>query len=146
MTDVLTLAGIQFDDFSTPSRMPAGGNQTLVLHKLPGGSRVIDTLGPDESDIAWSGQFFGNDALQSALVLDGVRVAGQVVPLTFAGQYRSVIVNRFTYQIRRYPVWVEYQISCTVYQNPSLGVLGATLSTIDNLVLSDLALALSVGP
>jgi hypothetical protein len=47
MASVLTLGGIVFDDFSTPSAMGAGGKQAMVIHKLPGGSRVIDTLGLD---------------------------------------------------------------------------------------------------
>ena len=34
-TDVLTLGGITFDDFSTPERMMGGGNQAMVVHKLP---------------------------------------------------------------------------------------------------------------
>ena len=93
MADVLTLGGIAFDGFSTPSGMGAGGKQAMVVHKLPGGARVIDVLGPDESNIDWSGEFFGNDSFANALALDGMRAAGQVVPLTFAGQYRSVIIE-----------------------------------------------------
>jgi hypothetical protein len=141
MTDTLVLGGIAFDGFSTPSRMGAGGKQAMVVHKLPGGARVIDTLGPDEDNISWDGEFFGNDAYANALALDGMRAAGQVVSLTFGGQFRSVIIDNFNYHIRRLPVWVEYQISCMVYQSPSLGALGGSIGNIDTLVLSDLALA-----
>ena len=144
MPDILTLAGISFDDFSTPAVMSGGGNQAMVVHKLPGGSRAIDTLGPDEADIFWSGQFFGDGAYATALALDGVRQAGQVVPLVWGGQYRSVIVSRFAYHVRRIPVWVEYDIVCTVYQNPMLGNLTASVSSIDTLVSTDLASAMSV--
>jgi hypothetical protein len=141
MADTLVLGGIAFDGFSTPSRMGAGGKQAMVIHKLPGGQRVIDTLGPDDENISWDGEFFGNDAFANALALDGMRAAGQVVSLTFAGQFRSVIIDTFSYHIRRLPVWVEYQISCMVYQNPSMGGLGGSLGSIDTLVLSDLATA-----
>lgn len=145
-TDVLTLGGIVFDDFSTPTAMPAGGNQAMVVHKLPGGSRVIDTLGPDDADIVWEGRFFGDDAYATALQLDAMRAAGQVVALSWAGQYRSVIISTFLYEIRRLPVWVEYRISCTVYQNHSQGNLSASPSTsIDSLVSSDLSTASDVG-
>lgn len=144
MPDTLTLGGIAFDGFSTPSRMGAGGKQAMVVHKLPGGARVIDTLGPDEDNIHWSGEFFGNDAYATALALDGMRAAGQVVPLIFAGQFRSVIIDHFEYRIRRLPVWVDYQISCMVYQNPSLGGLGFLLGSIDTLILSDLSLAIGL--
>jgi hypothetical protein len=141
-TDVLSLAGIVFDDFSTPSDMMGGGNQAMVVHKLPGGSRVIDTLGPDDADITWSGFFFGNDAYATALALDGIRSAGQVVPLIWGGQYRSVIVSHFIYKVRRMPTWVMYDITCTVDTNPMQGGGGAgpTLS-VDDMVGSDLGTA-----
>src|SRR6266581_1691155 len=141
MPDTLTLRGISFDGFSTPDAMGAGGKQQMVVHKLPGGNRVIDTLGPDDDNIAWSGKFYGNDAYANALALDGMRAAGQVIELTFGGQFRSVIIDTFSYKIRRLPVWVEYQISCMVYQNPSLGGLGGSIISIDSLILGDLALA-----
>ncbi len=143
-SSVLSLAGIIFDSFSTPARMPAGGNQAMVVHKLPGGSRVIDTLGPDEADIYWAGELFGDGAYATALALDAIRQSGEVVPLIWAGQYRSVIVSSFNYALRREPVWVEYQVVCTVYQNPMAGLLGALVSSVESLVLTDLAAALAL--
>lgn len=142
--DILTLGGVQFVGYSPPDRMMAGGKQAMVVHKLPGGSRVIDTLGPDEDDITWNGHFFGNDAEANALALDAMRAAGQVVSLTYAGQFRSVIINHFRYYYRRRPVWIEYEITCTVSVNPSLGNVGAIASPIDNLISSDLAFAASL--
>lgn len=144
MPDTLVLGGISFDGFSTPSKMGAGGKQHMVVHKLPGGQRVIDTLGPDEDNIAWGGEFFGNDAFANALALDGMRAAGQVIPLMFGGQFRSVIIDHFEFKVRRLPVWVEYSISCMVYQNPSLGGLGGSIGTIDTLILGDLSLAIGL--
>ena len=144
MADTLTLGGFTFDQFSTPVHMMGGGKQAMVIHKLPGGARVIDTLGPDEANIVWDGFFFGNDSYANALTLDAMRAAGQVLPLTWGGQFRSVIIDTFIYKVRRLPVWVEYQISCTVYQNPSLGGLAGVLGSIDSLVLSDLSLALGL--
>lgn len=141
MADTLTLGGVSFDGFSTPPKMPFGGKQTMVVHKLPGGSRVIDTLGPDEANISWDGFFWGNNAYSTALTLDAMRAAGQVLPLTFGGQFRSVIIESFTPQIRRIPVWIDYSISCMVYQNPGLGTLGGVSISIDSLILSDLAKA-----
>lgn len=143
--DTLTLGGITFDDFSTPTSMMGGGKQALVVHKLPGGNRVIDTLGPDEADITWSGFFFGNDAYANALALDGMRAAGQVLPLMWGGQFRSVIIENFIYRVRRIPVWVEYEIVCMVYQNPSLGALGAVqIGGLDSLIISDIATAIGL--
>lgn len=143
MADTLTLGGIAFDGFSTPSEMMGGGRQTMVVHKLPGGSRVINTLGPDEANITWSSFFWGNNAYSTALTLDGMRASGLIQPLSWGGQFRSVIIESFIYKVRRLPVWVDYTISLMVYQNPSLGVLGAISSPIDTLILSDISTAIN---
>lgn len=142
MADVLTLGGFTFDGYSTPTSMGAGGKQAMIVHKLPGGARVIDTLGPDEDSISWSGFFWGDNSLSNMVSLDAMRAAGQVISLTFAGQFRSVIISDFSWRVRRLPVWGEYNISCIVYQNPSFGLIGATQSSVDVLILSDLAAAL----
>jgi hypothetical protein len=144
MADVLSLGGVVFQDYSPPQSMMLGGRQALVIHKLPGGSRVIDELGPDEADISWKGFFFGNDTPGIVLNLDAMRAGGGVVPLIFAGQYRSVILAQFIARWRRYPIWAEYEITCVVTQNPSLGVLGAVAQSIDNLVASDLGFAITL--
>ena len=44
--DVLLLGPIAFADFATPDCAPFGGRQQMAVHKLIGGQRVIDTLGP----------------------------------------------------------------------------------------------------
>lgn len=139
--DTLTLGGVKFDGFSTPSEMMGGGKQNMVVHKLPGGSRVIDTLGPDEANITWNGFFFGNNAYRTALTLDGMRAAGSVISLTWGGQHRSVIIENFIYKARRIPVWIDYSISLMVYQNASLGGLGGVSTSMISLILSDLAAA-----
>jgi hypothetical protein len=156
MSTQLILGGIVFQnyDYSPPSHMPFGGNQAMVVHKLPGGSRVIDTLGPDEADISWSGFFFANTALQQCQTLDALRAAGKVVTLTFAGMSRQVVIKNFLPKIRRFPNWVDYEISCTVSANPAFGATSAApdasaISVIsaatnsDLLIASDLARALA---
>ena len=67
--DVLLLGPIAFTDYSPPECMPFGGRQQMAVHKLIGGQRVIDTLGPDDEDIQWSGRFFGAGALSTCLAL-----------------------------------------------------------------------------
>jgi hypothetical protein len=121
--DQLILAGIIFQnyDYSVPSHMPFGGTQAMIVHKLPGGNRVIDTLGPDEDDISWNGFFFTPNALYLCQQLDALRGQGQQVALTYAGMTRLVVIKHFKANIRRYPHWIEYEISCTVSVSPHLG-------------------------
>lgn len=145
MTDVLTLGGIQFDHFSTPTEMMGGGRQAMVVHKLPGGNRVIDTLGPDEANIVWKGFFFSDDAYDKILTLDGMRASGAVYSLVWGGQFRSVIIEQFIYKaIFPFPLRFNYDISLIVYQNPSLGSLAAVTGTIGSIVLADLLTAIGL--
>lgn len=143
-TDVLNLGGFLFTGYSTPDVMMGGGRQAMVVHKLPGGTRVIDTLGPDEAEISWRGHFFENAAYAKCLQLDAMRAAGAVLTLSWGGTERSVLIADFVYRVRRLPVWVEYSITCTVVVNPSLGNVGAFVATADSMVTSDLANADSV--
>jgi hypothetical protein len=141
-TDVLMLGGIAFTGYGTPDVMMGGGRQAMVVHKLPGGRRVIDTLGPDEASVSWRGHFFSDNAYQIAQTLDAMRAGGQVLPLTWGGQYRSVIIDEFIYRVRRLTVWVDYAIVCTVVQNPMNGVasFGAG-GGVGGLITTDLARA-----
>src|SRR5690242_17085448 len=78
---VLVLGPVAFSDFEVPERIRFGGAQRLTVHKLPGGARVIDALGPDDTELGWSGIFAGPDATERALLLDQLRVRGAVLPL-----------------------------------------------------------------
>ena len=138
-TDLLILGGLIFDDWSTPERMPFGGKQAMAVHKLPGGARVIDTLGPDERDITWTGTFWGSGAYESALALNGLRQSGQVVPLSFAGQSYRVLVAEALVDIRRLPQYATYTVNCIVATNPMAGNLSSQASTVDTTVSADIA-------
>ena len=133
-TDVLILGGFIFTGFAVPERIPFGGDQAMVVHKLPGGRRVIDTLGPDDMDIEWHGRFWGSYALTQAMSLDAMRRAGTVLPLSYAGHNYTVVINHFVAEIERAPQDVLYQISCTVLTNdPSMvaPISGSALAALD---------------
>jgi hypothetical protein len=143
-TDILILGGFTFDEWSTAERMPFGGEQAMVVHHLPGGQRVIDTLGPNDHDIAWHGRLYGSGAMGMALTLDGMRRAGTQLPLIFAGLSYMVVINRFEAEIERLPVDVRYRISCTPVVSMGGGAgIGSALSG-SALAAADLAAALAI--
>jgi hypothetical protein len=143
IADLLILGPITFTNFSTPERMPFGGRQTIAKHQLIGGHRVLDTMGPDDADIHWEGQFFGSDAYQNCLALDALRAAGSPLPLSYAGQGYSVVIEHFHADIRRLPLWVDYQISCVIATNGAHG-FGVPAAGIDALISADLAGAIAL--
>ena len=142
-TDVLILGGVEFSDFSTPPNLAFGGRQALAIHKFPGGERVIDTLGPDEADITWSGTYFSEDAYSQCLLLDSMRKSGQEISLIFGEQFRLVVISSFTPKIIRFPQYIEYTITCVVSSDPTSGVGGYSLSA-EALIVSDIAGALGL--
>ena len=142
--DILVLGNFVFTDFSPPSKMPWGGAHALAIHKLPGGSRVIDKLGPDEADFTWDGIIWGADAFEQAQALDAMRISGATVPLTWGGQAWNVIVSHFAPEMCRFPMYVHYSITVVVASAPMLGGLGQIPAGIDQLLASDMQTAMSI--
>jgi hypothetical protein len=142
--DVLTLGPIVFSDFQVPERMPFGGEHRLAIHKLIGGQRVIDALGPDDRALTWSGIFWGDNALEQAQQVDALRSLGQPLGLSWGGDSFVVLIESFTPDVRRLPMCVPYSITCVVAQNGAQGNLGAISQGVDSLISGDLAMGLSI--
>lgn len=138
-TDSLILGPFEFTAFAPPEKMPGGGKHRHHVHKLPGGSRVIDMLGPDDADVTWSGVIYADDAYDQALTLDGMRCAGLPMPLMWGGQFLLVVIGEFTYKVRKMPQVVEYHITCVVAANPMHGGgLGGIVAGVGDLIGADL--------
>lgn len=127
LSAALALAGIVFGgdgdvtagDFTatgleTPEKMPFGGSQRVAVHRLLGGSRVIDLLGPDEADISWSGYFSGPMAQRRAQMVDAMRQQGSAIPLTWPGDGRIVVITDFRCSYERGGFLLPYSITCMV--------------------------------
>ncbi len=113
----LTLGPIQFTGLAKPSGMPIGGLQTIFTHKLPGGGRVLDAMGPDNADIGWFGYLDGAAANATARTLDKLRQAGQVVTLAWDVFSYQVLVAEFACDTRHIPM--PYRIVCVVLADNS---------------------------
>jgi hypothetical protein len=112
----LTLGPVTFKSFEIPSKINFGGRQRLSIHTLSGGNRVIDALGPEDSDIQFSGILSGSDAVQRALLLDAFRSAGLVITLTWDILYYSVVIREFSAMFEN-EFWIRYSVCCTVLSN-----------------------------
>lgn len=112
----LTLGDVTFENFEIPSQINFGGSQATAVHKLVGGERVIDAMGRDDDDISWSGLFQGSTANFRAAYIDGLRVKGKPLPLTWSQYNFLVIIKEFKPIYTRY-YWLEYSITCQVIQD-----------------------------
>ena len=138
-TVVLTLGSVVFADFEVPESIRAGGAQAMLTHKYAGGTRTVDTTGPDDDGIPWSGWFEGSNALSRCLTLDQMRRAGASVSLTWSQYSYTVVIKKFSWDFRRF-YHIGYSIELEVVQdllNPPQGtqssgaVLGTTASQND---------------
>lgn len=143
MTDVLLLGPVSFQGFELPGRIGFGGKQILAVHVLPGGARVIDAMGRDDADIAWSGAFSGSDAADRARLLDAMRVSGSVLPLAWDAFCYLVVIRAFEAAYEQ-SFWVPYRISCTVVADRAQSPASVAVSLATSL-LGDLASAAADG-
>ena len=93
-----------------PSRISLGGAQAVTIHRLPGGSRIIDAMGVDDGSISLSGYFTGPGAASRARLFDSIRKAGQVVPLSFGDYAFNVVVVHFEYDLQDRGALISYRI------------------------------------
>lgn len=144
MTDTPLLLGpVAFQGFELPERLSFGGAQRLAVHRLPGGMRVVDTLGRDDADLVWSGVFSGPDAGDRVRLLDAMRAAGEPVPLIWDAFCYTVIIARLDADYRS-PWWIPYRIACTVVQDEATGLV-AEIPSLAASALADLASAAACG-
>ena len=95
MANYLVLGPLLLQDFEVPERISWGGAQRLAVHRLPGGARVIDAMGRDDAQIAWTGIFSGADGGARARLVDLMRADGSVWPLTWDNFFYSVVIAEF---------------------------------------------------
>ncbi len=137
----LTLGPVAFAGFELPSSITIGGRQRLAIHRLPGGVRIIDALGPDPADIAFAGIFTGPDAADRARLLDALRVAGAALPLAWDAFLYTVVIERFEADYRS-PWWIPYRLTCSVLRDEAAAAVTA-VTELAPTITSDL---LAAGP
>jgi hypothetical protein len=134
----LVLGPVLFKDLEIPERLSFGGSQRLAVHRLIGGFRVIDAMGPDESERRWVGRLQGADASDRARLLDTLRTQGAQLPLSF-GAFAAIVVISDLELVFERTYQVLYSINVTVVSNDIATLL--TVASLDTLVAGDLALA-----
>ncbi len=121
----LTLGPVAFAGFELPSSITFGGRQRLAIHRLPGGLRIIDALGPDPADIAFSGIFTGPDAADRARLLDTLRDRRPALPLAWDAFLYTVVLEQFEADYRS-PWWIPYRLSCTVLRDEAAALVSTS--------------------
>jgi hypothetical protein len=136
----IRLGSIDLQDFEVPQSVRFGGRHRLNVHVLAGGRRIIERLGPDDTEIQFRGTFSGPAAESRAKAFDNVRLSGEIVWLTWDCFRRQVIVKSFIADYHN-PWWISYQISCVVAHQAGAG--SAESTSIAAILSADLSSAIS---
>lgn len=140
----VTLGDFTFVGMEVPERIPFGGDQSLTVHKLIGGQRVIDAMGADDMPLEWSGTFMGSTALDRARYLDTQRALGQPLLLTW-DQLRFLVVIQHFEGNYEFPFRIPYRITCVVAQNQNMPVNTIAPASIDDQMDGDMNTANGLG-
>jgi len=130
--------------FEVPASVNFGGAQLVEVHKLSGGQRQVDCMGPDDDAIAWNATILGPNAADRARAIDAIRQAGLTVPLSWADFDFNVVVTKFRANYQRAAL-IPYEIECVVLSDygstatPGSGGLGGILGGLGG-VLGDVAM------
>src|ERR1700722_8425959 len=116
----MRLGSIDLQDFEVPQSVRFGGRHRLNVHVLAGGRRIVERLGPDDTEIQFRGTFSGPAAESRARAFDNVRLSGEIVWLTWDSFRRQVIIKSFIADYHS-PWWISYQISCVVAHQVRIG-------------------------
>jgi hypothetical protein len=138
---LLTLGSVTFQAFEVPARISFGGAQSLRVHKLIGGARVIDSLGRDDAALVWSGVLSGASATARGRALDAMRAAGEAQTLTWDAYCYAVVIAKLTMDFCN-PWWIPYRMTCEVQADLGQG-LASAVDVIGTDILADLTAAAS---
>lgn len=137
----LMIGGVMLRSFEIPEAVRFGGQQQVVVHRLPGGGRVIDCMGHDTQDVTWSGMMIGPDAAERARLLESLCYSAAVTQLLFGDMGYQVVVAAFNADYRC-ANWIgRYRIRCVTVDQGSEPNL-----SIGSLLNQDLSLAGAFDP
>ena len=142
MSNYMLLGPGLLQDFEVPSHILWGGGQRLFVHQMPGGARVIDSLGRNDAPITWRGIFSGSDAILRARAIDLMRSGGGVWPLAWSSFVYSVVISEFIVDYTRND-WLPYVITCSVLRDEAEGLVEDALD-MASAISGDVASAASL--
>ena len=136
----LFLGAVYLDGFELFAPVQFGGRQALAVHKLSGGTRIIDAMGADDDTIKWQGILSGSSAAARARAIDAMRVSGTAIQVSWDVFTALVIVSDLRLEYCN-TWWIPYRIACTVVKGTQTAEAQTSATDIINVVLADLGLA-----
>lgn len=129
-----------FTDAEVPEGITFGGVQLLYKHQLVGGRRIVDAMGPADSQLTWGGLLLYQSALSRARFLDTLRRQGLKCTLSWDELRYSVIVADFRADYRK-PYRIPYSITMEVVEDLTKPVTVVQPQTPAQAIAQDMARA-----
>jgi hypothetical protein len=136
------IGDLVLEGHEVPARISIGGAQVVAIHKMPGGTRIIDAMGADSSAITWRGIFIGPGAAQRARALDLMRQQGMPRILSFGDYTLDIVIVNYSYDYQDQGAVISYRIRGEIV--PARSKTVGSASTIGSLVQDDLLTAQDV--
>lgn len=92
------VGGILLESAEVPQTISGGGAQAGNMHKLVGGIRIFDAMGPDHADISFNGIFQGDLAQIKVFALNEMRILGNPVLFTYGDFIYYAIIRNFSFE------------------------------------------------
>jgi hypothetical protein len=141
------LGDLIFSATGVPEKIPGGGTQMRAVHQLVDGTRIVDSMGPYDQDLAWQGLLFndaatGVVAADQAQYLDYLRKQGNPVALSWDVYQYTVLVSEFVWDFER-RFQISYSIKCTVVADLTAPAGPPPQPTVDDLMTGDMTNSLT---
>ncbi|AQU86235.1 hypothetical protein B0W47_00795 [Komagataeibacter nataicola] len=138
----VTIGGLTLTGMEVPNLIRDGGTQQVAVHKLPGGNKIIDAVGNDPDRLELSGTFTGPTAIERALQLKQMRIAGLPVQFTGAGLSLLVKIVQYSFDYQQKGIIIPYRL--VLEQPPQVpATSGTNSSALSALIGTDAASAIS---
>lgn len=137
-----SLGAITLEGAEVPEELRVGGANTLVVHRLPGGDRIIDEGGNDPARIFFTGRFQGSGALAKARTIEQMRNEGGNYPLSAINSLWKVKIRSYAFTYTQKGYFIPYEIELEVVTAPAATTASGT-SVLSSLVGSGVTDALS---
>ncbi|WP_148506021.1 hypothetical protein [Tanticharoenia sakaeratensis] len=110
-SDPVIVGTVSLTGMEVPSELTVGGQQKLVIHRLPGGEELIDVAGNDPDRLELHGYFVGPYAYARAQELEGIRKQGLPVTFSVAGLSWRVFVAAYQYTYQSKGAVIPYRLT-----------------------------------
>ncbi|MGC5748403.1 hypothetical protein J4P41_07150 [Gluconobacter sp. NFX36] len=136
-----SLGTITLEEVEVPEALRVGGANTLIVHQLPGGDRIIDEGGNDPARITLAGRFQGANALARARTIEQMRNEGGTYPFRAINSLWKVKIRAYAYTYTQKGYFIPYEMELEVVTAPvSTAAIGT--SALSSLVGSGVTGAL----